>query len=62
MNPAARECFVEVTTCKCKKGYKTNRCACHRNELLCSDACYCGEDCKNTDPENITDDSDSDDE
>ena len=62
VNPAALDSFVELTTCKCTKGCKTNRCACRKNELLYSDACHCGEDCENADPENTTDDSDSDDE
>ena len=58
VNPAAPEGFVELTTCKCKKGCKTNRCACRKNDLLCSDACYCGDDCENTDRGSISDDSD----
>ena len=58
VNPAAPEGFVELTTCKCKKGCKTNRCACCKNDLLCSDACYCGDNCENTDRGNISDDSD----
>ena len=58
VNAAASEGFVELTTCKCKKGCKTNRCACCKNDLLCSDACYCGDNCKNTDRGNISDDSD----
>ena len=42
--------ILELVSCRCQKGCKTNVCACRRAYLVCTDARICdqGEDCENT--------------
>ena len=40
--------MVELSFCRCKTGCKTNRCKCRKNEMSCTEMCYC-EDCENDD-------------
>ena len=47
VNPPAPEGFIELTTCKCQTGCKNKRCACKKNDILCCDACFCGDGCEN---------------
>ena len=44
--PPVPNAIVELSFCKCKTACNTNRCKCHKNDLLCTEMCYC-ETCEN---------------
>ena len=37
---------VELSFCRCKHGCDTKRCTCKKNNLICSEMCFC-QDCEN---------------
>ena len=40
--------LIELNSCKCKiTKCKTGQCSCKKNNLRCTDLCYCN-DCENT--------------
>lgn len=47
--PPAPESLIEMTSCKCKKACKTNKCSCKAVGMPCTDLCQCGELCENDD-------------
>ena len=55
------ENVLELVSCRCQKGSKTNACACRKSKLACSNACSCdvNDSCENTE-HFIDDDDDSD--
>ena len=55
VNPPALQGFIELT-CKCQN----KRCACKKNDILCCDACFCGEGCENRDTLETDSDEDED--
>ena len=57
------ERVIELVSCRCRKGCKTNLCACRKVKLVCTDACGCddNDDCENKEEIYLTDDDDSDD-
>jgi len=49
--PPAPQSVLEVIRCGCKTTCDTDRCRCHRQEMICSDLCECSPDnCLNDDP------------
>ncbi|XP_071951750.1 scavenger receptor cysteine-rich type 1 protein M130-like [Antedon mediterranea] len=42
-NPLAPEALLEIRRCTCNGSCSTNRCSCKKNNLLCTDACECGD-------------------
>ena len=37
---------VELAFCRCKHGCETKRCTCKKNNLICSEMCFC-QHCEN---------------
>ena len=44
--------ILELMSCCCTKKCEVSRCSCRRNQLPCTDACYCSDDCENQSWEN----------
>ena len=62
--PSAPDAIIELSFCRCKTNCTSMRCKCRKNDLLCTEMCYCdGEICENreddTDP-SLTDEDESD--
>ena len=67
--PPAPQILIQLIACKCKKDCRSARCSCVSNNLVCTDACGCGQDCVNkkkdvnvADMDDEIDDDDEDDE
>ena len=64
--PPAPEAIIEISFCKCVTGCNNMRCKCKKNQLICTELCFC-KDCEN-DNDDISnhleneEDNDSDDE
>ena len=54
---SAPESILELVSCKCKKGCKTNACSCRKTGLNCCGACLC-KDCTNDETNELQNDSD----
>ena len=54
----APESVMELVCCGCRGMCETRRCSCVKNELHCTDACSCGEECVNCDNSQFSDDED----
>ena len=54
----APESLMELVCCGCRGMCETRRCSCVKNELHCTDACSCGEECVNCDNSQFSDDED----
>ena len=52
INVPAPEALLELRQCSCRSSCMTNRCGCHKNSLMCSDACGCGDGCENSEDYN----------
>ncbi|XP_065671561.1 uncharacterized protein LOC136089469 [Hydra vulgaris] len=40
-NPPVSDVILDIVSCGCKSGCKTNQCSCHRGSLNCSELCKC---------------------
>jgi hypothetical protein len=61
--PAAPEAFLVFVKCGCQTGCYTLRCKCHKESMLCSDACGCENDsCANRVPDEPSEADDSEDD
>nr|XP_058964905.1 uncharacterized protein LOC131791573 [Pocillopora verrucosa] len=49
---------MELVCCGCRGKCETRRCSCVKNELHCTEACSCGEECVNCDNSQFSDDED----
>ena len=61
---AVLEAVVELSICRCKTGCKSMRCKCRKNNLTCTEMCFC-EECGNRDEDDddfTSDDEDTDNE
>ena len=56
--PPATESVMELMCCGCRGKCETRRCSCFKNELHCTDACSCGEECVNCANSQFSDDQD----
>ena len=62
--PPAPEAIIEIRFCKCGTGCNNMRCKCKKNQLICTELCFC-KDCENDNDNNHLEneeDNDSDDE
>ena len=46
-NPPAPHALLQLRRCSCNGSCKTNHCGCKKNNLMCTDACECGDACEN---------------
>ena len=54
----APESVMKLVCCGCNGKCETRRCFCVKNELHCTDACSCGEECVNYDNSQFSNDED----
>lgn len=48
INMPAPDALLELRRCSCHSSCMANICGCHKNSLLCTDACGCGDGCENS--------------